>query len=606
MSTAPAGPLPDPPPSQPGQPPGPWALLAATAVGGVIGTRLGRTPLVLAAGAAALALLQKQKRSAPASSASPSPHPLEPVAPAPGTEWKPASPTLPPPVQHVQSHPPAHESPQSQVEAWLSKQMQREMAEPVLDLSLHAQDAAAAPAPAAGQAFFPAGFSTPVVQAMPAPVPENDGREPAQNEDDYHPGAFLLDEAESLPQPRQMPAQAQGRHEAFAQLTAPRDLYVNLEPCEPAQPLEPTAAMPAVMMPLQVELTHSEPAFFSTPAPARAASPFQTGASAMVQMYPPADATAPLNLEPLPSLTESAPHVPTAGALFFAAPPPLQQVERDPQPHALQEVPPPEAAAQVFEGAAFPDAIDVPMAFGLDEIPAVLFKEKTPASEGALPDSSTPVQSGAYTLPQMHLHAATAMPFFNAVEPTREIEVQLASPGEASFDPPLAAAPQDPWQAQMEAAMAGAVSAPELDAETGLLTAHASPSSPYWPVPRSDAASATPVDVAAPAHAFSGGPVVDAEIVIKPRAQDDTRPVFVAKPRPLAPSFAAAAAHQAQVNVHLHLHAHSHPHAGLHGTQDLRAPLETPPEAEAPFPSPLQPPRPHTRRSSWHSWWQGD
>lgn len=321
MSTAPAGPLPDPPPSQPGQPPGPWALLAATAVGGVIGTRLGRTPLVLAAGAAALALLQQQKKSAPASSASPSPHPQEPLTPAPGekanelsysisgagsavgTGWV-ASPTLTPPLQHVQSHPPAHESPQSQVEAWLSRQMQREMAEPVLDLSLHAQDAAAAPAPAAGQAFFPAGFSTPEAQAVSAPVPQDSGSESAQNEDDYHPGAFLLDEAESLPQPRQMPAQAQGRHEAFAQLTAPRDLYVNLEPCEPAQPLQPTAAMPAVMMPLQVELTHSEPAFFSTPAPARAASPFQTGASAMVQMYPPTDATAPLNLEPLPSLTE--------------------------------------------------------------------------------------------------------------------------------------------------------------------------------------------------------------------------------------------------------------------------------------------------------------
>lgn len=585
-------------------------MLAATAVGGVIGTRLGRTPLVLAAGAAALALLQQQKKSAPASSASPSPHPLEPApgekanelsysisgaGSAAGTGWV-ASPTLTPPVQQVQSHPAAEASTQSQVEAWLSRQMQREMAEPVIDLGLHAQETAAAAAPAAGQAFFPAGFSTPETQATSAPVPEDAGSESVKDEDDYHPGAFLLDEAESLPPPEQMPAQAPGRHEAFAQLTAPRDLYVNLEPYEPAQP---TAAEPAVGPP------QPEPSLFSTSA--HVVSSFQPAATATVPAYTPAEATQPLNLEPLPSLSESAPHVLTAGELFFASPPPLQQVERDPQPPAPQPVPPPEAVSQVFEGGAFPDAIEVPMAFGLDEIPAVLFKEKAPAAEGALPDSATPVQPGAYTLSQMHLHAAAAMSFFNMVEPAREIEVQLAAPGEASFDPPLAAAPQDPWQAQMAAAMAGAaLPTHELDAETGLLTAHTSAAS-CWPAPGSDTATATPMDAAASAHAFSTGPVVDAEIVIKPRVQDATRPVFVAKPRPLAPSFAAAAAaQQAQVNLHLHLHAHAHPHAGLHGTQDLPAPLQTPPETEATFPSPLQLPRAHTRRSSWHSWWQGD
>lgn len=600
MSTAPAGTPPDPPLAQPGQMPGPWALLAATAVGGVIGTRLGPTPLVLAAGAAALALLQQKKSAATASSSPgqqqssaeslPAGLPVDlsqpgfVAGPTPGTGWYEA-PTLPAPP------PQSHDSMQSQVEAWLSRQMQREKEEPVIELGLNGQDAASAPVssaapPPAGDVFFSTSVAMNVAQGAGPPA----NTVSASAEDDYRPGPFLLDEAEGPPGPAE--ARLSHNHNAFAQLTAPRDMYVELEPVPQQEPPAGEAALPLLPpLSLNVKPPLAEPAkatpayFFAAPAPPS------------VQSNAAANATRPLNLEPLPSLTEPAPHMLPVGALFFSSPPPLPQVEREPQPMAA---PPPEpsqaAPAQVFEGEAFPDEIEVPMAFGVDDIPAVLFKEKAPSTEDAPASPGQPP------------HATVAMPFFNSVEHIREIEVQLASPGDASFDTPLAAAPHDPWQVQMEASTAGTRTVPELDAETGLLTARAAspgmmPGSPFWDAAAMDAAAQP--EAPASVHALPTGPVVDAELVIKPRPPDTTRPVFVAKPRPLAPSFAVPS-QDAPQNTPLHLQPHSHPHAGMHGTQDLPAPLESAQETESPFLNPLQAPRPHTRRSSRHSWWEGD
>ena len=437
MSTAPAGTLPDQPPS-PGHQPGPWALLAATAVGGVIATRLGRAPLMLAAGAAALALMQQQKRSA-----------------------APRTPHGPPPEP-----PPAPAPPQSQVEEWLSKQMLREQEAPVVALDLSAETHAE---------VFP-----PPAEA-PAAVFSHWQEPAAAPEEDYHPGAFLLDEAD-LPPLHTQRAETTG-HDAFALLTEPRDHYVQLEP-PPPLPEEPPPQEPEV------------PLFPHDTAP---------------------DTHWARHLEPLPSLTEAEPFTPTVGSLFFSAAPPPQQIEPAP--------PPPAVGIPVFEGASFPDEIEVPSTFGIHEIPAVLFKEKTPAE---------PVAPQAESLP--------------AEEPVPEIEVQLASPGEASFDAPLEAVLNNPWQTPPEA---------ETD-------------------PAAEASAAQ----AAPAHTLPAGPVVDAEIILLPRAQ--AQPVFVPKSRPMAPSFAPPLPTE----------------NGAHS--------QTETTAESPFPNPMQPPRSHTRRPGWNSWWQGD
>jgi len=83
--------------------PGPLALLGATALGGVIGSRMNGTPLMIAAGAAALALLRKK------------PHAL-------------AAPTAEPPPQVQQ--------PQNLIQQWLEQQTEREQQVPLVPLSI--------------------------------------------------------------------------------------------------------------------------------------------------------------------------------------------------------------------------------------------------------------------------------------------------------------------------------------------------------------------------------------------------------------------------------------------------------------------------------------
>ncbi len=78
-----------------------FAVLTATAVGGIVAARMGRTPLALAAGAAALALLRKKQAS-------------------------------PPPIRHTPSSsafPPAPalaSNPHPQIQQWLTRQIERE------------------------------------------------------------------------------------------------------------------------------------------------------------------------------------------------------------------------------------------------------------------------------------------------------------------------------------------------------------------------------------------------------------------------------------------------------------------------------------------------
>ena len=415
MSTAPAGTSSNQPQRSSHQP-GALAILTATAVGGVIAARMGKTPFLLAAGAAAIALLKSKKTEAPQAFPPPAPQPESPA--------------------------------QSQVEQWLSRQIMREEQAPVVELT-------------------------------PASAP------PVEPEDDYSPPSFLLDEADEV-------ASAPATNEVFAELTEPMpQLFAATAP-----PMEQEAVVEAPLpLPEALETPDTPPAV--------------------------ADSAWTLGVEPLPSLSEAAPHVPPAGSPFFDAPlrqdDPTSKLEApfssmfSSAPVQQEETAPPQFfAAAVFEGAAFPDEISVAPPTEPAAMPAAVAPTLEPQPE---PVSEPPP-------------AAAAAP---------EISVELAAPGDASFDSPLAAATQNPWQPEPEVA----------------------PVTPSQPLPT--------------------GPVIEAEIMLRPRAP--TQHAVIAKSKFTPPLFFSAEGSEA---------------VPTEGANDAH------------FPSPLQAPREPKQRAAWRSWWRGD
>ncbi len=320
--------------------PGPLAILAVTAIGGVIGSRLGKAPLFLAAGAAALALLNQKKTAAPPARPQPQPQPV----PQPEN-----------PAQH-------------QVEEWLSRQIIREEQAPVIDFS---------------KADLP-----------PAEEPE----------DDYHPGSFLLDDADefsAVPSPG---------NDSFAGLTEPAP-----------QPLpEPAPEME------RVEEEQAEDEQEAPLPPQQSLEPSPPAA---------ADAAWTLGVDPMPSLNDPAPYVAPAGSLYFSTPV-RQEVpitkQEPPRSHMFstaplrQEEPGPPLffSTSVFQGAAFPDEIKV--APTIEPVPPLT--PPTPSAEA----------------PMLRAEPLIEPPPVAVTAP--EIPVELAAPGDASFDSPLAAMPENPWQ----------------------------------------------------------------------------------------------------------------------------------------------------------------
>jgi len=234
----------------------------------------------------------------------------------------------------------------------------------------------------------------PVVELSTASVP------PVEPEDDYSPQSFLMDEADEV-------ASAPATNEAFAGLTEPMPQLL----AAPAPPVEQEAALASPLpLPEPVETSASPPA---------------AGDSAWT-----------LGVEPLPSLSEAAPYVPPAGSPFFGAPvrqefptskqePPISNMFSSAP--LLQEDPAPSLffSAAVFEGAAFPDEISV--------VP--------PTEPETGPAAAAPMQEPQPDPVNEPPPAASATP---------EISVELAPPGDASFDSPLVAVTQNPWQHEPE------------------------------------------------------------------------------------------------------------------------------------------------------------
>ncbi len=408
--------------------PGPLAVLAATALGGVIAARMGKAPLLFAAGAAAMAMLRQKKPSA---------------LPPPATPK-----SLPPPA------PPPEIPAQSQVEEWLSRQIIREEQAPVVDLST-------------------------------AEVTPN------EPEDDYRPESFLLDElddfsstpapdndsfaclTEPAPQPSPAPAPeiaevAEAEAEAEADADAEAEAEADADADADEEPVAPPPPPPVLLQ--------------APPPPA----PPQ-----VMQQAPPsppvvADAAWTLGVDPMPSLNEAMPYVAPVGSLFFSTPArqeaPSSEVET-PHSHMFSTAPvqheepgpPLFFSTSVFQGAAFPDEIQVAPPF-----------EPVPPVPSPAPSAEAPVWEPAPAFEPLPTAPATP-----------EIPLELAAPGEASFDPPLAAAPHNPWQPE-----------PDVFATT--------PPVPFQPQ--------------------MAGTVVEAEIILRPRAPMQNS--VTAKSKFTPPSFA--------------------------------------------------------------------
>ncbi|OYW72637.1 MAG: hypothetical protein B7Z37_24305 [Verrucomicrobia bacterium 12-59-8] len=361
-----------------------------------------------------------------------------------------ASPNLPPPTP--QPAPPV----QSQIEQWLSRQIIREEQAPVID------------------------FSTTDIT-------------PSEPEDDYRPESFLLEDAEHL-------SSAPPGNDSFAGLTEPIPSLFQAPAPNIEEIVEEKEEVPPTPPQVQALLPQTPPPPLPRPA---------------------ADAGWPLGVDPMPSLNEAAPYVAPAGSMYFSTPtrqPPPIRAKESPRSNMFSTAPvqhedpgpPLFFSTAVFQGAAFPDEIQV-----------------APASEpAALPSADV--------APPLHEPPP-------AEDTAPEIQVQLAAAGDASFDPPLAASFQNPWQ-------------PEPDAPAPL------PSSPQ--------------------HSHTASPVVEAEIILRPRAP--TQNSITAKTKFAPPAFSK------------HFSAESSDAPPAEGAN------------EAPFPSPLHPPRDPRTRNDWRSWWGGD
>lgn len=484
--------------------PGPLAILAATALGGVIAARISKAPLLFAAGAAAMAMLKQKKTAVP----------LPPATPK----------SLPPPA------PLAPEIPvESRVEQWLSRQIIREEQAPVID------------------------FSAAEIT-------------PEEPEEDYQPESFLLDEMEGFPSASSPPD-----NDVFAGLSEPASQAMPIaapapEIMEVEAEQEPEAPPPQPSPFLQQALSAPSPPSFASPSFLQQLPPAPASPSFLQQVPPPffppqglqqpppplepvqvplqktpppppslpvaADGSWSLGVDPLPSLNEAAPYVPPVGAMFFSTPVPQEAPRSTVEPlrsHMFSTAPlqheepgpPLFFTSSVFQGAALPDEIQVTPPF--------------------VPESPTPPPPPAAAFDAPVWEPALFFEPLPAAAAAPEIPVVLAAPGEASFDPPLSAAPHNPWQ------------------------------------PEPDVFPTTP---AVPFQPQAAGTVVEAEIILRPRAPMQNSVTAKSKfaPQNFAKPFSS---------------------------EDSAAP---PAENanDAHFPGPLQSQQDPKPKPTWRSWWRGD
>lgn len=578
--------------AQPPVMPGPLALLTATALGSFIGSRVGGKPLAVAAGATALAWLNL-KRKTPAG------------APAAAASTPTPTPAPPPPPVAVPREPEVD----PRVQEWLARQIERENRAEVAELTLPESAVEALPtAPVEPRVSFapepsapgPVIGPAPVVEAMPAPQPADTAAEP-EEEDNYRPEPLLPDS----------PGGHMWEAESYAALTEPTPHRV-VAPFDPAPPpaafeapvlavIPSTAVPPGVFQaPLTAPLSPLAPPAGASQAPPLGATPLFAPPSVLFEAPPTApllSAGPPAPASPIVAMPHSAlppmvfPEPSLAGVAEFSAqqaavfqepsPPPVF-----PEPILLRE--PPKPVFSTFKSAAaFPPPPVVPT--NTSPIPGI---EPLPSwNETAAP---TPMVSDPAT--DVDLEALFDMPAFQGgilpneiavVQPPNEEATTTSAPSQPA--PPVPEA--DPMAAFFQApppatpsaeADARPTQAPEIAVhvaaagEAWFESPLADVPNPWQPAQGDDAAFAPPSFTPPPASspASAPAPVVEAEIVLRPRAPVQASVVSKSMP-PAKPPVIDQEAEAAEAQEGL-------------------------PQA------PVQSPREQRARPTWRSWFRGD
>lgn len=318
----------------------------------------------------------------------------------------------------------------------------------------------------------------------PAPLPPRADDPACDDEDDYVPEPFLPDDASCDAAPLETT-------EHFAQLAEPV-----------IRPETPTALSP----PIAAARSGME------------AEAFQT--TSTIENEPPADHSWLLGVAPIPSLHEPATSLHAGETLFASDPTGADHLPTAP-------------TFSVFQGGDLPDEIDV-------------HESSSPAPEHLMPSFSNDEHQPVTGLEGSVLASPSdvADDTSQAGSGAPEIEVHIAAPGEASFDPPAVLADESPWNASEHP-------------------------SALWP-------SSNPETLQPP------GPVIEAEILLRPRAPVQSN--VVPRQPPSDPDARADLA------------VHDAPAQSVLSAADSsilpRAPVQTPREQRA--------------RQTWRSWWRGD
>jgi len=253
-----------------------------------------------------------------------------------------------------------------------------------------------------------------------------------------------------------------------------------------------------------------------------------------------------LDIEPLPSLDELFANVPADSAdvstdrsAFMASAPGIAPLIETPDvlPMTVAGTQPvqPAYVPALFQGGALPDEItvaQVPSSF-VDQVqePEQVSEEGPQEEVSALPESG---MAGLFMTA-----SASQEPLTLAVE-ALEVPVSFAQPGEACFDDPLAF----------------------LEGNPSAVPGGMAPSPPLRPL----------------------APVVEAEIVVRPRGLAATK--VLAKSPPEAPAESAVV-------------SAPEPMVTLDAPLEIKSPPELPP-------APVVLPREQKARKTWRSWWRGD
>jgi hypothetical protein len=234
------------------------------------------------------------------------------------------------------------------------------------------------------------------------------------------------------PVPAPPPVQVQSQVEQWLTQQIHREASAPVVTLPPAVSIEPeddyipqslladdTAEITATAPPNDAFASLTEPVFRQPPAAPRRFEPEPAfpalQALEATESCPTSDAAWILGVEPLPSLNESAAPLSLASSMFATEPVPMTHLAA-----------PVVFSAPVFEGGALPDEIEV-----------------APQAEPIMHLTPTLPPEPA-TAPEVELVCETA-----ALAEVQEIPVQIAAPGEASFDPPLATVPDHPWSSRL-------------------------------------------------------------------------------------------------------------------------------------------------------------